>query len=80
MVLSGEDFVREFGPNGLLTVDSCVAADHYKEGRMFDSWQIRWHHVFDLQFVVSDQEMSYCLLYKSKFTLAIRGFTTGADV
>lgn len=56
IVLSGEDFVNEFGPDGHLTSVGWAAVSRmlaYKDGRMYGDWQIRWRHVFDLRFVVS---------------------------
>lgn len=55
VVLSGEDFVNEFGPDGHLTNVGWGAVSrmlNYKEGRMYGNWQIRWRHIFDLRFVV----------------------------
>lgn len=51
IVLSGEDFINEFGPDGQLTSVGWTAVSwmlNYKEGRMYGSWQIRWRHIFDL--------------------------------
>lgn len=56
IVLSGDDFVKEFGPAGRMTTIGWTAVSRmlvYKEGGMYGDWEIRWRHIFDLRFVVS---------------------------
>ncbi|XP_037489420.1 uncharacterized protein LOC119368200 [Triticum dicoccoides] len=55
IVMSGEDFVNELGPDGHLTSVGWGAVSGmlvYKDGGMYGDWEIRWRHLFDLRFVV----------------------------
>lgn len=64
VVLCGDDFARDFGPNGRLTLTRWVCLGRmitYKEGRMYGSWQMRWRHIFDVRFVLALMYNSYSL-------------------
>ena len=41
----------------------------YKEGLMYGSWQIRWHHVFDVRFVLALMYNSYSLDFEFMNTM-----------
>lgn len=66
VVLCGEDFVREFGPNGRLTVIGWICLGRmivYMEDQMYGSQQIRWRHIFDVRLVLALMYNSYSLDY-----------------
>ncbi|XP_037456671.1 uncharacterized protein LOC119327671 [Triticum dicoccoides] len=72
VVMCGDDFRKEFGPNGRLTVTGWVCLSRmitYKEGLMYGSWKIRWRHVFDVRFVLALMYNSYSLDFEFMNTM-----------
>ncbi|KAM3240033.1 hypothetical protein ACQJBY_053611 [Aegilops geniculata] len=69
VLLNGDDFIHEFGPDGQLTIlgwttFSCMLIS--KDARMYGKWKIRWSHLFDIQFVehlmYNSDDLNYELL------------------
>ncbi|XP_044440578.1 uncharacterized protein [Triticum aestivum] len=66
VLLNGDDFIHEFGPDGELTTIGWAAFSRMltsKDARMYDEWKIRWRHLFDIHFVEHLMENSDDLDY-----------------
>lgn len=69
ILLCGEDFIDQFGPDGELTTLGWTAVLRMlisKDARMYGPWKIRWRHLFDIKFVEhlmhNSQELDYDFL------------------
>ncbi|XP_044402037.1 uncharacterized protein [Triticum aestivum] len=54
VLLNGDDFIHEFGPDGEMTTIGWTAFSRRltsKDARMYGKWKIRWRHLFDIRFV-----------------------------
>lgn len=61
IVLGGDDFIHQFGPDGELTKHGWIAFSRMlvgKDARMYGKWKIRWRHLFDIRFVVNATKTS----------------------